>query len=160
MQDKLEVGMGKAVVTRAPYIISSLGLGSCVVITLHDSERKIGGLAHIMLPDSGSLNGLRPPYHCADTAIAALLNGLQSKGVMRQAVVAKLVGGAQMFASSEDLSPGIGEQNIISIKHILSRERIPLIGEDTGGRYGRSVEFYLDSGKLVIKAIGKEVKEI
>ena len=160
MQDKLEVGMGRGVVTRAPHIISSLGLGSCVVVTLHDTKRKIGGLAHIMLPDSNSLNGLRPPYQCADTAIAALLNGLQSKGVMRRAVVAKMVGGAQMFACDEDSSTGIGEQNIISIKHILSRERIPLIGEDTGGRYGRNVEFYLDSGKVVVKAIGREAREI
>jgi len=160
MQNKLEVGMGKGVVTGAPHIISSLGLGSCVVVTVYDSERRIGGLAHIMLPDSNSLNGLRPPYQCADTAIAALLNGLRSRGAVPQAVVAKIAGGARMFPSSVDLSPAIGEHNIISIKHILSEERIPLIGEDTGGHYGRNVEFYLDSGKLVVKAIGREEREI
>ena len=75
-------------------------------------------------------------------------------------MVAKLVGGARMFLSSDDSNPGIGGQNIMSIKHILKREQIPVIGENTGGNYGRSVEFYLDSGKVTVKAIGREVKEI
>lgn len=158
--DQIEVGMGRGVVTRAPHIISSLGLGSCVVVTLYDTKRKIGGLAHIMLPDSNSLNGYHAPYHCADTAIAALLDGLWSKGAVRRDVVAKLVGGAQMFPSSEGLNTGVGEQNIISVTHILSREQIPLVGEDTGGHHGRNVEFYLDRGKLIVKAIGKEVRKI
>ena len=152
--------MGKGIVARAPYVILSVGLGSCVVVTVYDSERKIGGLAHIMLPDSNSLNGLRPPYQCADTAIATLLNGLQGKGAIPRDMVAKLVGGARMFPSIVDLSPAIGEQNIISVKHILSYERIPLTGEDTGGHYGRNVEFHLDSGRVIVKAIGREDKEL
>jgi len=147
-------------VTTAPHIISSSGLGSCVVVTLYDTKWKLGGLAHIMLPDSNSLNGYHPPYKCADTAIATLIKELRSMRANPRDMVAKLVGGAKMFLSSEDSSPGIGEQNIISVKHILSREQIPLVGKSTGGNYGRSVEFYLDSGKLIVKAIGKEVKEI
>jgi len=156
----LPVGMGEGIVTRAPQIISSLGLGSCVAVTIYDAKRKIGGLAHITLPDSNSLNGCRPPYQCADTAIAALLGELQSKGAVRRDTVAKMVGGAQMFSSNENSSSGIGQQNIISIKHILNGKQIPLIGEDTGGHHGRNIEFYLDSGKLIIKAIGKEAREI
>jgi len=160
MQNKIEVTMGKGAVTRAPHIISSSGLGSCVVVTLYDAKQKLGGLAHIMLPDSNSRNGCHPPYQCADTAIAALIEELRSKRASPRYIVAKLVGGAKMFLSSEDFSLGIGGQNIISIKHILKRKRIPVIGENTGGNYGRSVEFYLDSGKVMVKAIGREVKEI
>jgi len=160
MQNKIEVSMGKGAVTRAPHIISSPGLGSCVVVALYDTEQKLGGLAHIMLPDSNSLNGYHPPYHCADTAIATLIRELWSMRATPQNMVAKLVGGAKMFLSSDDLSPGIGEQNIISVKYILKRKQIPVIGENTGGNCGRSVEFYLDSGKVVVKAIGREIKEI
>jgi len=152
--------MGRGAVTAAPHIILSSGLGSCVVVTLYDTERKLGGLAHIMLPDSKNLNGDHPPYKCANTAIATLIKELRTMRATPRDMVAKLVGGAKMFLSSDGLSPGIGEQNIISVKNILKRKRIPVIGENTGGNYGRSVEFYLDSGKVMVRAIGKEDKEI
>ena len=160
MQNKIEVTMGGGAVTRAPHVILSSGLGSCVVLTLYDTKWKLGGLAHIMLPDSNSLNGYHPPYKCADTAIATLIKGLRSMRANPRNMVAKLVGGAKMFLSNDDSNPGIGGQNIISVKHILKRRRIPVIGENTGGNYGRSVEFYLDSGKVMVRAIGREVKEI
>ena len=152
--------MGKGAVTRAPHIISSSGLGSCVVVTLYDTKQKLGGLAHIMLPDSSSLNGYHPLYRCADTAIATLIKELQTMRASPRDMVAKLVGGAKMFLSSDDFNPGIGEQNITSVKRILEQKRIPVIGENTGGNYGRNVEFHLDSGKVMVKAIGREDKEI
>ena len=99
-------------------------------------------------------------YKCADTAIAALLEELQSKGAIRQNMVAKMVGGARMFSCNGDVNTGIGAQNIISVKRLLMSERIPLVGEDVGGHYGRSVEFHLDSGKVILRAIGKEEREI
>jgi len=160
MQNKIEVTMGRGAVTRAPHIILSSGLGSCVVVTLYDAERKTGGLAHIMLPDSNNLNGYHSPYQFADTAIATLIKELRTMRATPQGMVAKLVGGAKMFLSSDDSNPGIGGQNIISVKCILKRKRIPVIAENTGGNYGRSVEFYLDSGKVMVKAIGRETKEI
>jgi chemotaxis protein CheD len=157
---KIQVGIGEKVVTTSPHIISCLGLGSCVAVTLYDPQRRIGGLAHVMLPDSASINGHYAFYQCADTAIAALLEELCGKGSIRQDMVAKMVGGAQMFSDSEDASQGIGERNTVSIKGILREEGIPLIGEDTGGHHGRSVEFHLDSGKLRVLTVGQEDKEI
>ena len=159
-QREIKVGMGEGAVTSTPHIISSTGIGSCVVTTLYDSRKQIGGLAHIMLPNSNGINGRRPPYHCADTAIAALLKRLQIKGAMRKNLVAKMVGGAQMFACSNSSSPGIGKQNITGIRQILDRERLPLIGEDTDGGYGRSIEFHLNSGKVIIRAVGREDREL
>ena len=160
MSRKIEVTMGEGAVTRAPHIISSSGLGSCVAVTLYDTKLKLGGLAHIMLPDSSRLNGNHHTYQCADTAIATLIKELQSMKATPRNMVAKLVGGAKMFSSDDDFSPGIGEQNITSVKRVLKQKRIPVIGESTGGNYGRNVEFYLDSGKVFVEAMGHEVEEI
>ena len=160
MQNEIEVSMGRGAVTRAPDIILCSGLGSCVAIALYDAQWRIGGLAHVMLPNSNSLNGYHPSYKYADTAIATLIKELQSMRATIHSMVAKLVGGARMFPSSDDFSPGIGEQNIASVKSILEQKRIPVIGENTGGDYGRSVEFYLDSGKVMVRAIGREDREI
>ncbi len=156
----LEVAIGEGVVTEAPRIICSKGLGSCVVVTLYDAERRIGGLAHIMLPHSVSLNGHHTPYNCADTAIAALLKDLQSKGAGRLNTVAKMAGGGRMFSDYQDSGPGIGAENIMSIKQVLTQEQILLIGEDIGGHHGRNVEFRLDSGKMIVQSIGREDREI
>ena len=158
--NRIQVAIGEGVVARPPHIISALGLGSCVAVTLYDTQRRIGGLAHIMLPDSARVNGCHPSYQYAETAIAALLERLQSKGAIRQDIVAKAVGGARMFSCYEDVNTGIGEQNIMRVKRLLRSERIPLIGEDVGGHHGRSVEFHLDSGRVIVRAIGEEDREI
>ena len=160
LKSKIEVKMGEGAITRAPHTILSLGLGSCVAVILYDTQQRIGGMAHIMLPDSGSLNGSQPPYKCADTAIATLIQALRDQGAVLHHLVAKVVGGARMFASYDKSDNGIGAQNIMNIKRILQRERIKVIGQDSGGDYGRSVEFHLDSGMVIVTAIGKQAKEI
>ena len=152
--------MGEVAVARAPYTISSVGLGSCVAVALYDTQRKIGGLAHIMLPGSASLNGSQPSWRYADPAITTLFKALRRKGSVRNDIVAKMVGGARMFSNYGNSDQGIGEQCIESIKDILKREQIPLTGSDTGGHHGRNVEFHLDTGKVIVRAIGKEDKEI
>ena len=142
--------------TNAPHILSSQGIGSCVVVTIYDHRRKMGGMVHIMLPDSNSVNEQDFPYHYADTAIVTLLGKLRSMGAAQRNMVAKMIGGARMFLCSDDSAPGIGKQNVSSIRRILGREQIPLTGEEVGGSYGRNVEFYLDSGKVLVTTAGKK----
>lgn len=159
--DRIQVGMGEGAVTRAPHIVSSEGLGSCLAVALYDARGKIGGLAHIMLPDSLCLNGRNAsPYQCADMAIATLLEGMRNMAARQEDIVARLAGGAQMFSLNDDVKSSIGEQNILSVKQLLKSQGIPLVGENTGGQYGRSVEFRLDSGKLIVRVIGREDQEI
>jgi chemotaxis protein CheD len=157
--NKIHVGMGEGVVAAGPLVVLSPGIGSCVVVTLYDPGRKVGGLAHVMLPDSARVHGSRPPYHCADTALAALLEELRNHRARQHELVAKIVGGAQMFASYNNGSAGIGAENLRSIKDLLEREAIPLVGWDIAGQHGRTVEFHLTSGRLVVKALGKEDKQ-
>jgi len=157
---RIKVGMGEGVVVGAPSVISAEGLGSCVALTLYYSKRRMGGMAHIMLPNSDWVKIPCTPYQCADRALTTLLKELQSIGANIQDIVAKMVGGAQMFPFYNGGSSGIGEQNIMSIKYLLRKEQIPLVGSDVGGTHGRSLEFQLDSGRLIVMAIGREDREI
>ena len=174
----IKVEMGEGVVSEAPNIITTVGCGSCVVVVLYDARRKVGGLAHVMLPeeykdeggrmkdegkDKVSDSSLIPhpsPFMNASTAIPAILEEMLKKGCSRRNITAKIAGGAKMFSSYAEFPAGIGEQNVKSIRQLLERERIPLTGFDVGGRHGRSLEFYLDSGRVVVKAFGKEDREI
>ena len=51
MGETIKVGMADLRVCVSPDAVTTLGLGSCVGIAIRDPVTKIGGLAHIMLPD-------------------------------------------------------------------------------------------------------------
>jgi chemotaxis protein CheD len=146
--------MGEGVLAGRRHVVSSAGIGSCVVVTLYDHKRHTGGMAHVMLPDSAAVPEPVGSFQCADTAIKALVDGLRGQGSLVQDLVAKMVGGARMFSAYDNGSTGIGSQNIRRVKEILKREQIPLVGLDVAGHHGRSVEFHLQSGRLVVTAIG------
>lgn len=146
-------------VCASPDAITTLGLGSCVGIVLYDSTTKIAGLAHIMLPDSTQIRSNENVAKFADTGIDALLVMLAKKGVPRTRLVAKIAGGAQMFASASTNSMlCVGKRNVEATKKKLSSLGIRIIAEDTGESYGRTIEFYPETGELLIKRVGKEPK--
>ncbi|KUK19989.1 MAG: putative chemoreceptor glutamine deamidase CheD, partial [Pseudothermotoga lettingae] len=49
---KVVIGIGEAAVERNPAVIVTLGLGSCVGVCLRDPTAHVGGMAHVMLPES------------------------------------------------------------------------------------------------------------
>jgi len=97
----------------------------------------------------------------ADTAIVKLLEDMISLGARKERIVAKIAGGAQMFAFQDksDIMK-VGAKNVISTKEKLQELKIPIIAEDTGGNYGRTIEFYSDDGRLLVKTIGYGIKQI
>ena len=157
MNNPYEVDIGTGIITKAPDIVSVRALGSCVALMLWDIHRKIGGVAHILLPDSTQSNGRHngKPYQYADTAVKKLLDELIQEGASKPSIKAKAIGGAVMFPKTEARNgTSIGRQNINSIKAALEKERIKLIGEDTGGTKGRSAKFNFNSGDVVVRIVG------
>ena len=153
------VGMADLKAAKHPETLTTLGLGSCVGITLFDSRTKTGGLAHIMLPDSTSFGGQNRAKF-ADTAIPDLISLMVSLGAIRQTLVAKLAGGAHMFGGSQSDVLNIGKRNAAACAAILAHLRIPVLANDTGGSYGRTIELITDSGALKIKTVGHGEKFI
>ena len=149
-------------IAKAPGILTTLGLGSCVAIALYDRKQKIGGLAHIMLPSSKNIKRNENKAKFADTAVEYLIEKMESLGADINNITAKIAGGAQMFAfknKNNDLLR-IGERNVAATLKALEEAKIPVITQDTGGNYGRTVELYTEDGTLLIKTIGKGIKRI
>jgi len=157
----IKVGMADLKAASYPDILTTLGLGSCVGIALYDSCTKIIGLAHVMLPSSQQARNNSNTAKFADTAIARLLEEMKNMGAKPGNIIAKLAGGAQMFNFSEasDILR-IGTRNVIAAKERLKEFNIPIVAEDTGGNFGRTIELHSDSGILVVKTIGHGSKEI
>lgn len=147
---------------KSPATLITLGLGSCVGVVLYDRMNKIGGLAHIMLPDSTlSSNKNFNPGKFADTAIDALIEDMLKLGINRSNLVSKIAGGAQMFKiKSENNIMQIGKRNVEAVRAKLNQLNIKLIAEDVEGNYGRTIEFFCETGELTIKTIGHGVRII
>lgn len=157
MKNIIKVGMADLNTCKAPDVLTTLGLGSCVGICLVDPVTKIAGLAHIMLPDSTQIKNNENIAKFADTATVKLIDDMIKLGANRGRLVAKIAGGAQMFGfNSQNNLMKIGERNIAASKEMLQKLGIPLLAEDTGKNYGRTIEFYGENGQLLIKTIGKE----
>jgi len=154
------VGMADLKVAKAPDILTTLGLGSCVGVTLFDKTKKIGGMAHCMLPTYKGFEGQNIAKF-ADSAIIELINQLARLGVARNALVAKIAGGAHMFGRSQSNDMlKIGERNAAASTAILKQLGIPIIANDTGGTHGRTIELSMDTGALKIRTVGAGEKFI
>ena len=161
MSEVIKVGMADLKVCISPDSITTLGLGSCVGIAIRDPITKVGGLAHVMLPDSTAIHDKSNIMKFADTGIVELVRLMEKAGANKSRLVAKIAGGAQMFAfqNKSDLVR-VGDRNVEASKKKLAELKIPIIAEDTGNSYGRTVIFYPESGDFVIRAVGKEERVI
>ncbi len=132
--------------------LSALGVGSCVAVMLHDPVRRIGAMAHVLLPDESHSRDQSRPGKFGSTAVRHLLDLLRAAGAS-DAIVARLAGGASMFAS---LAPGgsqIGERNTEAVRAALVAAGIPVVGEDLGGAHGRSVYFDVATGEARVVSL-------
>lgn len=161
MENMIKVGMADLKVCKCPDVLTTLGLGSCVGVALYDPVSKVSGLLHCMLPDSTQIRNNSNLAKFADTGIDELIRQMQSLGANRSRLVAKLAGGAQMFAmTSANDSLRVGERNAEAARKKLRELNIRILSEDCGLNYGRTVEFYSETGNYVIKSVGKSIKTI
>lgn len=161
MAEMIKVGMADLNICFAPDSISTLGLGSCVGVALYDKALHMAGLVHVMLPDSTQVRQNQNRAKFADTGIDYLIEMMTKKGAKRANLTAKIAGGAQMFAFSGNSDMlRVGERNVLAVKKKLNSLGIRILAEDTGLNFGRTVEFYPDTGNFVIKSVGKAVKTI
>lgn len=154
MKNTIKIGIADMNVAKGEDELVTFALGSCVAICLYDAEKKIAGMAHIMLPDSKQLSyGATQPLKFADTALLELLKSMQQKGARSAIMTAKIAGGAQMFAETSNSPLGnIGRRNTQAVKAGLARFRIPIVAEDTGKDYGRTCYFDAATGTMLIKS--------
>ncbi len=161
MSEIVKVGMADLKVIKSPDGVTTLGLGSCVGIAIRDKLTKVGGLAHVMLPDSHAIKNNSNIYKFADTGIEELVRQMELIGAKRSRMVAKIAGGAQMFAFQNNSEMvRVGDRNVEASKKKLKELGIPILAEDTGDSYGRTVIFYPETGDYVIRAVGKEERVI
>ena len=140
----------------ADGVIATVGLGSCVAITLYDPTARVGGLAHILLPDESMSRDRSNPAKFPATIVPLVLDEMRRLGASRRRVRAKIAGGASMFSNL--LTSGainIGERNVAAVRAVLAGAKVPIVGEDTGGDHGRSVYLFTGDGRVEVRSLRK-----
>jgi len=152
MTEKIIIGIGEYRAADSSFILVTLGLGSCVGVCLRDSKNLIGGLIHVMLPESGGKQVPKPGKY-ADTGIPILIEEMKKIGAKISGLEAKIGGGASMFKNSGS-SMEVGKRNTEAVKEVLKSLGIRIISEDIFGNRARSLEFDIKTGDLNIRKVG------
>ncbi len=142
-------------------VLVTLGLGSCIAIMLYDPATAIGGMAHILLPSRSLSRGADNPGRFPQTAVPALVEQMVALGADPRRLVARLVGGASMFANLVAAgSMQMGDRNVIASREVLNQLAIPITAESVGGHQGRSVWFHTADGHLVVRSVGEGARNL
>lgn len=146
MKEIIEVDTGEVRTGRERTILKSKAIGSCVVIAAYASKKKVGAVAHVMLPG-------RSPKECtpadrtryAEDAIDMMINEMIGLGVNRDDIEVCLVGGGNVLKRNDDT---IWKDNIESVLELLNGKRIKITAEALGGTERKSVSLDVESGSI------------
>jgi chemotaxis protein CheD len=135
-------------------ILMTIGLGSCVAIMLHDPVARVGGLAHVLLPSPALSRKDGNLAKFPQTAVPRLLELMATPGASTRRMSGRLVGGASMFSGLG--TPGtiqMGERNVVASRQALHQAGIAIVGEATGGDFGRTVRLWVADGRVEISSV-------
>jgi chemotaxis protein CheD len=155
------VGLGEMRFSRDPNeVLIAFGLGSCLGIGIYDPIAKIGGLIHVVLPEQKSGNDPNLAKF-VDTGIPLLLDKVVAEGGIKSRLIVRMAGGANMLTA-----PGlkgtfdIGTRNINKAYQVFQALNIKLVKEEVGGQVGRTVRLYIADGRMTIRMMGSQERDL
>lgn len=160
MNKDIIVGIADFDIVISPNNIITIGLGSCVGISLYCKKSKMVGLIHIMLPNSEKFKNNSNKFKFADTAIPIAIDMMIKKGAIKSKITAKIAGGAQMFkGENQKFNSDIGSRNVRAVESALSKSEISILGREIGGNKGRTMLVDSQTGVVTIKSLGINIIE-
>jgi chemotaxis protein CheD len=142
-------------------ILVTIGLGSCVGIVLYDATAHVGGLAHVLLPSPALGRQDSHPAKFPQTAVPLLLEQMGQHGASIRRISARLIGGASMFSGLG--APGtiqMGERNVVASRQALHLHGVAIVGEATGGDFGRTVRLWVADGRVEVSSVAHGVQTL
>lgn len=153
---ELRVNISDYKVVKSPDSLITIGLGSCIGIVVYDSDAKIMGMAHIMLPKRSDYISSSNPLKFADTCIPMMVEEMIEKGANRNRLKAKIAGGANMFKNVS--MEHMGKKNLKEVEITLDKLNIPIEARDVGGYKGRTLIAEADNARIYSRTVGMEKK--
>jgi len=152
-----QIMQGEAYVTDDANEVLTTILGSCVAACIRDPVLHLGGMNHFLLPEGDNRDGGGMRYGVY--AMEKLINGILSRGGVRERLQAKLFGGANVMASLSE----VGTRNAEFAERFLQNEGIAIVGGDLRGTAPRRIQYWPSSGRArqlaIVTDAGKLVQE-
>lgn len=137
----LDVNTGEVKGANGGKILRALALGSCISCTSWDPIRRMGAMAHIMLPGAAPMGHQQQNYYAYE-AIIAMLELMKPE---KNNLVIHLAGAGNVLQRADDT---ICEENIDSVTTILQAKGLEVSGTSLGGYQRRTV--WLDTATGVV----------
>ncbi|HVR85255.1 MAG TPA: chemotaxis protein CheD [Planctomycetota bacterium] len=139
-------------------VLATYSLGSCVALSLYDPALGAAGLIHCMLPQASidPEKARRSPAMFVDVGVQALLDQMIAGGSSRRSLVAKAVGGANVFDDRGMFR--IGERNYATLRKVLWKNEILIAAEDVGGTKARTMYVTVATGRVVLRTGTEQVE--
>ena len=153
------VGVADMVVSRGKEdLIITHALGSCLGITIHDPVANVGGLLHVMLPDSriDSNRATETPHMFVDTGVPRLFRECYALGAVKERLEVKVAGGACVSGDADNDFFQIGKRNFLTLRKLLWKNGVLLKAHDVGGSVSRTMSIEISTGAVAVKSEGKE----
>lgn len=139
-----DIGVGHVMVTREKIVLRALALGSCIGVSAYDPVEKIGGMAHVMLPDTAPDKALEKNRYAAN-AIDEMIRRMIEMGATLSDLQVSLVGAANVLERDDDT---ICKNNIASVHKILENKSLPVKASVLGGTQRRSAAIDVENGEV------------
>lgn len=145
-------------------------LGSCLAVVLYSHKCRTGAMCHAQLPECkqecpmcaetcAAQCTLRTDTDCdakyVDCSITRMLEGLKQFGAYPKELTAQIYGGANLLRI-HDAQHSVGERNVAMAVELIKRYKIPILSLDVGGKLGRTVDFYSDTGVIKVKTTPRQ----
>jgi len=140
--------------TRPEDVLITYALGSCLGISVYDPVAKVGGLLHVMLPDS-SVNPLKAadnPMMFVDTGVPQLFKECYKHGAKKERMVLRVAGGASLQNKEEHEDQfQIGKRNFIMLRKLLWKNNVMIRAHDIGENFSRTMSLDMATGDVTLK---------
>jgi chemotaxis protein CheD len=158
--ERVVIGVADMRISADPkqYLIT-YALGSCLGVSIYDPVARVGGLLHIMLPESAidpQQNGFNP-YKYVDTGIPSFFKDTYKLGAQKHRLIVKLAGCAQIADDAGIFN--IGKRNYAAARKLLWKNNVLIEAEHCGESISRTMSLEIATGRVLLK-MGKEQIEL
>ncbi|HUG11263.1 MAG TPA: chemotaxis protein CheD [Opitutaceae bacterium] len=149
---RIIIGVGDlAVSNNTEVILSTYALGSCIGVVAFDPAVRVGGILHLMLPESSIApeKAARQPAMFADTGMHHFFRELAGFKAQTWRLKLLVAGGACVLSGTDTFR--IGERNVRATLDLLASSgcRAPL--QDVGGFHNRTLHLDMNTACVTLK---------
>ncbi len=141
--------------TNRDEVLITYALGSCLGITIYDPVAVVGGMVHVMLPQSDidPIKAQKKPSMFVDTGVKDLFLKSYKLGAKKERLIVKVAGGAS--TKNQDDFFQIGKRNFIMLRKLLWKNGVLLKSYEVGGNISRTMLLNINNGDVHLKIKGK-----